>query len=240
MGKLASKLKKPDLPEVPGIVHKFDLKHSMRFHFAYHYNFSLHANHMMFLHSYLFGVFLCISTAAKYISEQWSSTNTPMYAAMISVIVIYVFYVALILKLAMSFYRVVDGCDENEPCRSHVSVRASGFRIIVQRCLILAYVLVVGILAAGAVYWSIRSRTGSFKMLLIGLAVILLSFCLQLIGHFSCELFIAKPDVWHGFVAAPILEWVSFLFRVNVLPEMLDVWDEVTRIRSKNMNKRKN
>ena len=77
-------------------------------------------------------------------------------------------------------------------------------------------------------------------MVLISLAVIILSFSFQLIGHFYCEKFIAKPDLWHGFVAAPILEWVSFLFRVNLLPELADVWEEVTEIREKNETKNEN
>lgn len=71
----------------------------------------------------------------------------------------------------------------------------------------------------------------------IGLAVVLGSFMLQLLGHCLHERYQAPISFLHGFVSAPPLEWVSLFLRVGALGGPKDaflggVWQEVDDFRS--------
>lgn len=55
-------------------------------------------------------------------------------------------------------------------------------------------------------------------VILVGLGIMLCSFAAQLLGHRYFERFAAPPHLFHGFVAAPLLEYSSLLFRLGLLP----------------------
>ena len=70
-----------------------------------------------------------------------------------------------------------------------------------------------------------------------GLAIVLGSFMLQLLGHCLHERFQAPLSLLHGFVAAPPLEWISFLLRCGFAGGVHDpvfggIWEEVASARS--------
>ena len=50
----------------------------MTFHLVYHYTLPLHLNHLVFLHTYLLGVLVCISSGGVW-SAVWAAAAT--YAA---------------------------------------------------------------------------------------------------------------------------------------------------------------
>jgi hypothetical protein len=174
----------------------------MRYHWAYHWTLSLHLNHMIFLNTYLFSVFLVAAS-----SGYWQ--------------------VPAALAAAYSLYVVV-----------------------LARWVGAPYVVLVGLLASGA--WLLRlALAGDFvearpplalagsgvrlepwQILLVGVGAMLGSFICQLVGHARTELLIAKPHLFHGFVAAPALEWVSFLYRCGASrpPCLNEVWGEVAII----------
>lgn len=55
----------------------------------------------------------------------------------------------------------------------------------------------------------------------VGICIVLLSFSSQLLGHRLHEEIIAAPNLFHGFVAAPVLEYMSLLLRIGILPETI-------------------
>ena len=65
----------------------------------------------------------------------------------------------------------------------------------------------------------------------IGLGVILFSFICQLIGHSYHEEFKVKPNLFHGFIAAPILESTSLVYRIGGYPPGL--LEKVNSVREK-------
>jgi hypothetical protein len=71
-----------------------------------------------------------------------------------------------------------------------------------------------------------------------GLLTVLASFLAQLAGHAMYEDFKAPPALSHGFVAAPPLEWISFLLRcwevdgkAEELLGLQGVWEETRELR---------
>lgn len=73
----------------------------------------------------------------------------------------------------------------------------------------------------------------SWEVTCIGACVVLLSFMAQLAGHGLHEEFSAPPDLFHGFVAAPVLESISLQMRLGLMPALSEVVNgEVERVRS--------
>jgi hypothetical protein len=80
-------------------------------------------------------------------------------------------------------------------------------------------------------------------VMLIGFGFWFMSFMLQLTGHAIFEEFEAPMLPWHGFVAAPILEWCCFCYRIGMacnyktwpvyLPDPKALWAYVDDIRQK-------
>ena len=191
-------------PPPPTSFRILSLSSSMRYHWAYHWTLSLHLNHMIFLNAYLFSVFLVAAS-----SGYWQ--------------------VPAALAAAYGLYVVV----------------------LAGRWVGAPYVVLVGLLASGA--WLLRlALAGDFdvgeagsgagegagvklepwQILLVGVGAMLGSFICQLVGHARTERLIAKPHLFHGFVAAPALEWVSFLYRCGAIrpPFLNEVWGEVAII----------
>lgn len=57
------------------------------------------------------------------------------------------------------------------------------------------------------------------EVLALGFGLIIASFMCQLVGHARYEKYSAPPHLFHGFVAAPILEFVSLVFRLGGLKD---------------------
>lgn len=85
--------------------------------------------------------------------------------------------------------------------------------------LVLPYLVFLCCLAHGA--WSVQeylSKHGSLERWLIAssaLGIVFSSFALQLIGHWLHEVFNAPPSLMHGFISAPVLEYVSLMWRLG-------------------------
>ena len=72
-----------------------------------------------------------------------------------------------------------------------------------------------------------------WQVTLLGLGTVLASFTFQLVGHALHEDFSAPPLLFHGFVAAPLLEYMSLVFRIGGLPTLrADVFRAVEKIRN--------
>lgn len=82
---------------------------------------------------------------------------------------------------------------------------------------------------------ALRSSGGldhSWEVPCVGVGLVLLSFIAQLVGHALHEEFSAPPDLFHGFVAAPVLESISLQMRLGLMPRLSHVVDmEVDRVR---------
>ena len=69
---------------------------------------------------------------------------------------------------------------------------------------------------------------------LIGLGIVLASFIFQLLGHAMFEEFMAPPSLMHGFIAAPVLEGMSLLFRLGFYPDLArTVYAKVEAVRAR-------
>ena len=80
-----------------------------------------------------------------------------------------------------------------------------------------------------------ESNQTSYIAPLTGLGIVLGSFIAQLAGHAMFETFAAPPHLFHGFIAAPLLEFVSLLFSMGFMPvlsEQVDVEVERHRVGS--------
>ena len=113
-------------------------------------------------------------------------------------------------------------------------VQSSALRVLVLTLLFGAYatysIVLVGIAVmlmcfCWAVAWHGRRheyRTADVKRMVRAPpgSVVLFSFSAQLLGHYFFETIHAKPNLFHGFVAAPTLEYVSFLLRHGFMPRL--------------------
>ena len=155
----------------------FDL--AITYHLTYHYSIWLHINHLVFLHSYLFGMALLL----KFIS-------LPLFW---SIALIFTCYCVIVFRwFGLSYVlTILAGIIH---FRSHI------------------YTLLIEIVSSSPFYWVCSDP------LLFPVAIILLSFSFQLLGHFFFEKYQAEPSLFHGFISAPVLEWCSLLYRLaNVL-----------------------
>jgi hypothetical protein len=170
-----------------------DRERALRYHLMFHHSLALHINHMIFLHTFLFGVLLC------------SSLNA---AALISVTAAYTLYASIIIRPA-KFYFI--------------------------------YILVPGILALSAVicedYISTKFSTQKWLVGAAGSAIILSSFAFQLMGHALHEELFAPPNIFHGFLAAPILEFQCFIFRMRYVDA--SEYDSIMEVVNKSRNELK-
>lgn len=168
--------------------HFLNRKRALFYHLMFHHSTSLHINHMIFLHTFLFGALLC------------SSTNI---ISLVLITVIFAMYASVIIRPLL-------------------------FTAI--------YILGILILSLTAFYleaYLSSSSTYELKkwvIAVIGGGIVLTSFMFQLLGHALYEELVAPPNLIHGFLAAPILEFQCFLYRWdmgNTTTEYLSITDEV-------------
>ena len=99
------------------------------------------------------------------------------------------------------------------------------------------YICIVAGMAVGAYFWNehMMQKVGReiWKKILIDVGIVLGSFAMQILGHCMFEEFHSPPNLIHGFVAAPLLEFVSLVFRLGFLAELrVEVDREVEKIRA--------
>ena len=97
-------------------------------------------------------------------------------------------------------------------------------------------VFVVGGVAVGAYFFNehmMKEFGKVWKKILVDLGIVLGSFVMQILGHCMFEEFHSPPNLAHGFVAAPLLEFVSLVFRLGFLHDLrVEVDREVEKIRN--------
>lgn len=94
------------------------------------------------------------------------------------------------------------------------------YSIVLTKGIAIPYGIFILVIALGALECTKRLDLEWYRSLGGGVGFILGSFFVQLLGHFFHEKFVAKPNIFHGFVAAPLMEYMSLLMRLNVLPRM--------------------
>jgi uncharacterized membrane protein YGL010W len=98
------------------------------------------------------------------------------------------------------------------------------------------YICIVGCIAVGAYFCNEHLMTElgkTWKKIMVDVGIILGSFMMQILGHCLFEEFHAPPDLIHGFVAAPLLEFVSLVFRLGFLRDLcVEVNTEVQKVRA--------
>ena len=97
-------------------------------------------------------------------------------------------------------------------------------------------VFVVGGVAVGAYFFNehmMKAFGKVWKKILVDLGIVLGSFVMQILGHCMFEEFHSPPNLAHGFIAAPLLEFVSLVFRLGFLHDLrVEVDREVEKIRN--------
>jgi len=136
-------------------------------------------------------------------------------------------YVLGVLMIAASFGGWSSVC-------TIMAIYAS-YAVYLARLQALPYLCLVGLLAVYATELAARSgsqQSYNWEAALTGLWIVFGSFLAQLAGHALFEEFAAPPHLFHGFVAAPLLEFVSLLFTLGFLPALREAVDlEVERER---------
>lgn len=153
-----------------------DRKKALVYHMTFHFSLELHINHMIFLHSYMFGIFTISSLGG------WLS----LFMAALP----FLLYTIFIIK----------------------PVIGAGF-----------YICVVSGLAVAAEVFGNYIATSDWMTAVIGLGIVLISFCCQLAGHAFYEDYFAPPALLHGFIAAPILEFQCFLYKFHSRADEFDI-----------------
>lgn len=158
------------------------------YHKTFHHSFSLHLNHLIFLHIYLFGLFLLCACFS------W--------------------LVCLVLEAAFITY----ACKLIQP---------SPYAIV--------YVVIlcaIGLAAMGCLFiMETELDYEIWEIFIVAGGIILFSFACQLIGHYRYEKYTAPTSLTNSLVAAPILEFQSFLYWFGYVKMDDDVPDLTLRIR---------
>ncbi|KAL6074435.1 hypothetical protein QOT17_004160 [Balamuthia mandrillaris] len=165
------------------------LRPAMVFHYFFHHSWQLHLNHLLFLHTHLLGVMLMASS----LPPEYEQVALVLLCIVVAFLIAY----CVLLTRPMFLYG-------------------------------LSYSVLVLLPLAGAA-WSLEQTLlygwhhqhdpafghRWYFLTLVGFGMMMTSFTLQVIGHFCFEEFQAKPNLAHGFIAAPVLEYVSMWLRLS-------------------------
>ena len=164
------------------------LRSGMIYHLIYHHSLALHVNHLVFLNTYLFGIWLLLAAADPIAG--WAAAAA------------YAVYATALAGPLGGLFGLLQVAAAYGATALHTALLTDG---------------------GGWAPW---------EVVMLGVGLVLGSFMAQLAGHASSEAFIAPPHLFHGFVAAPILEWVGLAFRLGALPALRrDVLAEVATAR---------
>mmetsp|Transcript_9626 Transcript_9626/g.14489 ORF Transcript_9626/g.14489 Transcript_9626/m.14489 type:complete len:197 (+) Transcript_9626:3-593(+) len=143
------------------------------YHVVFHYSIEIQINHLIFLHTYILGLFM-VACCGGFIAVLGVMFPLVIYSLIvIRPLVCFIMYVTWLCGLAILGYILDD---------------------------ILRDVFLLN----------------SWQLLLSGVGVVLISFACQLLGHYYHEEYAAPPNLIHGFIAAPILEYQLLLMRVGL------------------------
>jgi hypothetical protein len=167
----------------------------MLYHLVYHRSLGIAMNHLCFLHTYLFGVFLCAASPP-------GAGGIVLCATAVLCLVVNIMLgggrlgvahaVLVTLPLAGVAWCAALVLSSHGDCSLFVAARAT----------------TVNRLLAPVENW-----TGTATVVGTSIVVVLLSFALQLLGHCVHERFEAPPQPLHGLVAAPLLEFACIFVR---------------------------
>lgn len=179
----------------------WNLEEALIYHLTFHWTRGIQWNHLFFLHTFLFSIFmLAASLPGLPVLYGWGWVDVSISLPVIAT--------ALCLRYIVF---------------SLVGFRCGAVSPTVFLLPSLAYcVVVVAPLACGAGLCSAYLRelfSGAAELAPCALALVgvLLSFFAQLAGHASEEKWQAAPYLLHGFVDAPILEWLCTWHGVRAL-----------------------
>jgi hypothetical protein len=142
---------------------------ALTYHKSFHFSVALQINHLIFLHSYLFGIAL-ISSAGGW----------PAVLVIAAGYIVYTFIIIRPSAGAMLYSLLLAGLFMSSKFMSSLLLSYDSFSL--------------------------------WKVVLLGVGIVLISFICQLIGHSIHEEHFAPPSLMHGFVAAPVLEFQWLLF----------------------------
>ena len=181
-----------------GPVNWLDLRGAVAFHLTFHRSRAIHVNHLFFLHTYVWGMFLL------------SSACHPWFAVLLAGVL--VVYGGLLTRrarwyVAAVYFGLVCALCGSALSFSHAQRHGmlSGSRTRADRSPFLSSMLNVE--APGGM-WGPGAALGT--------VVALLSFGCQLAGHALHERLVSPPRLFHGFIAASPLEVVAFFLRLGV------------------------
>lgn len=177
---------------------------AMHYHLCYHHSTPLHYNHLVFLNTYVFGVLLACASV---------STTSCLPVCFVACA-----FASYPLLLALKPPHAATMAPYFAPCVAPYA----------------AFCCVMGWGAWALADTMAGAGAGPSSVALAGLGIVLGSFAAQLCGHARWETFAAPPHLFHGFFAAPTLEYISLLFRLGCLPKLgWDVRRAVERSRDK-------
>jgi hypothetical protein len=179
----------------------------MVYHLTYHSTIGLHINHLLFLHGYLFGVFLACACAGP---------PTSLVSAVA---------VSLPGSLLVGYSELLGG-------RVRPSAATS---CLISRVLLCGAQPLITVLIGTLAWWVAGYPLGHVSRITLGLSGLggaLVCLIAQVIGHFIFEPITAGPNLFHGFVAAVVLEWFALVVRLGgaSLVGLDGVWEEAARL----------
>lgn len=183
-----------------------DLRSAMIYHLTYHSTRSLHINHLIFLHGYMLAVFVACACA----SRPGSVASAVAVGVPASIVVA---YSELLGGKIVARIPAASG------------ILLCGFQPLITICL------------AAAAWWIAGYPLAGVSRVVLGASALGVSVgCLiaQVIGHKLNEPVMASPNLFHGFIAAVVLEWFSLVIRLGGASAIgLDgVWAEAARVRA--------
>ena len=172
--------------EWPEEIRFFCMRSLMYYHMTYHHTFSIHINHAILLHLYLFGLFLILVAVHK-----------------IMAIVFMVIYCSLFIVIFRG------------------NIIGWLYTIIIFAIGFLAYFIFESYLKPS--YFDVKYNVGI--PYIIGACCILFALLLQQLGHTIFERFLPPISLYHGFIAAPFLEFMTYFVLLDckkLIPSKLD------------------
>ena len=180
----------------------FRIRRAVLYHLVYHRSLAIAINHLCFLHTYLFGIllftaapvraggiFLCIAVTAC-LAANVIIGGVRLGVSHTALVIIPLAAAAWMAALALTTSRG----DSSRSIAAAARATATWDRLLAP----------------------VENWMGTVLIAVASIAVVLLSFALQLLGHCAHEHFKAVVQPLHGLVAAPLLEFACIFVRRGV------------------------
>lgn len=186
-----------------GPVNWLDLRGAVAFHLTFHRSRAIHVNHLFFLHTYVWGMFMLSSACHPWFAVLWPVCWSSTEACLPG-------------ELGGMLRRFTWGWSARWP-----SARSgSRTRAVAPAAACLAVVAAPERIGARfsppCCTWRHPASFGVLGLPSLGAGIALLSFGRQLAGHALHERLVSPARLFHGFIAASPLEMVAFFLRLGV------------------------